>query len=122
MDLRKVNKQLCSYVAPEAIAQGCTLVSMLKKLAWSLSLFSDCCLNSRLHQNSLFYKTDNGARVGDLFMSLIHTCELCGANAFDYLAELDRHAADLASNPENWMPWNYQATLDSITPPPIPTN
>ncbi len=28
-----------------------------------------------LHRkNSLFYKTLNGARVGDLFMSLIHTC------------------------------------------------
>jgi hypothetical protein len=33
-----------------------------------------------LHRkNFLFYKTENGARVGDLFMSLIHTCELCGA-------------------------------------------
>jgi transposase len=30
-----------------------------------------------LHRkNALFYKTMNGARVGDLFMSLIHTCEL----------------------------------------------
>jgi hypothetical protein len=25
---------------------------------------------------ALFYKTVNGARVGDLFMSLIYTCEL----------------------------------------------
>ena len=34
-----------------------------------------------LHRkNSLFYKTENGARVGDLFMSLIHTAELYGAN------------------------------------------
>jgi transposase len=29
----------------------------------------------------------NGAGVGDLFMSLIHTCELNGANPFDYLTE-----------------------------------
>jgi hypothetical protein len=30
-----------------------------------------------LHRkNSLFYKTRNGAQMGDLFMSLIHTCEL----------------------------------------------
>ncbi len=29
---------------------------------------------------------------GGLFMSLIHTCELNGANAFDYLMELLRHA------------------------------
>ena len=67
-----------------------------------------------LHRkNSLFYKTANGARVGDLFMSLIHTCELSGANPFDYLTQLQRHAGDLVRNPSAWMPWNYQATLES---------
>jgi hypothetical protein len=66
-----------------------------------------------LHRkNALFYKTRNGARVGDLFMSLIHTCELCGANSFDYLTELQRHAAELRRNPRKWMPWNYRATLE----------
>jgi transposase len=40
-----------------------------------------------LHRkNSLFFKTENGAGVGDLFMSLIYTCELHGVNAFDYLS------------------------------------
>jgi hypothetical protein len=29
-------------------------------------------------------------------MSLIHTCELAGANPFDYLTELQRHASELA--------------------------
>ena len=39
-----------------------------------------------LHRkNALFYKTCHGAHVGDVFMSLIYTCELCGANPFDYL-------------------------------------
>ena len=39
-----------------------------------------------LHRkNALFYKTRNGAAVGDRYMSLIHTCELNGANPFDYL-------------------------------------
>ena len=47
----------------------------------------------RHRRNSLFYKTPHGAHVGDMFMSLIHTCELCGANPFDYLTELDRHAS-----------------------------
>ena len=46
----------------------------------------------RHRRNSLFYKTLHGAHVGDMFMSLIATCELCGANPFDYLTELDRHA------------------------------
>jgi len=61
-----------------------------------------------LHRkNSYFYKTQNGARVGDLFMSLIHTCELNGVNAFDYLTELQKHASELSSHPDRWMPWNY---------------
>jgi hypothetical protein len=34
-----------------------------------------------------------------------------GANPFDYLAELQRHSTELASNPSAWMPWNYSETL-----------
>ncbi len=61
-----------------------------------------------LHRkNALFYKTENGARVGDLFMSLIHTCNLAGVNPFDYLTALQKHSADLAQHPEKWLPWNY---------------
>jgi len=37
-------------------------------------------------------------------MSLIHTCELNGANPFDYLTELQRHPEELKSNPAAWMP------------------
>ena len=71
-----------------------------------------------LHRkNALFYRTENGAHVGDVFMSLIYTCEFCGANPFDYLTELERHAAQLASTPQHWMPWNYRSMLDDITPP-----
>jgi transposase len=62
-----------------------------------------------LHRkNALFYKTMNGARVGDLFMSLIHTCELNKVNPFDYLTELLRHPAEVAVHPAEWMPWNYR--------------
>jgi transposase len=65
-----------------------------------------------LHRkNALFYRSLNGAQVGDLFMSLIHTCQLCGANSFDYLIELQRHAQELAARPTEWMPWNYRETL-----------
>ncbi len=67
-----------------------------------------------LHRkNALFYRTLNGAEAGDLFMSLIHSCELCGANAFNYLTELQKHAVELASRPARWMPWNYRETLSS---------
>lgn len=65
-----------------------------------------------LHRkNALFYKSLNGAQVGDLFMSLIHACELCNANPFDYLTQLQKHARELADSPALWMPWNYRETL-----------
>lgn len=63
-----------------------------------------------LHRkNALFYKTENGARVGDLFMSLIYTCQLNQVNPFDYLTQLQEHAGELAVDPQRWLPWNYQA-------------
>jgi hypothetical protein len=65
-----------------------------------------------LHRkNALFYKTQNGARVGDLFMSLIYTCQLNENNPFDYLTQLQPHAGQVAASPEVWMPWNYRAAL-----------
>ncbi len=68
-----------------------------------------------LHRkNALFYRTLNGAQVGDLFMSLIHTCQLCGANSFDYLTQLQRHARELVAKPAEWMPWNYRETLAHV--------
>jgi len=68
-----------------------------------------------LHRkNALFYRTQNGARVGDLFMTLIHTCALYGANPFDYLTELQRHTAELARTPGKWLPWNYRETLARV--------
>ncbi len=62
-------------------------------------------------KNSYFYKTARGAHVGDLLMSLIHTAELAQANPFDYLTALQKHAAEVKSNPSQWMPWNYQETM-----------
>jgi len=71
-----------------------------------------------LHRkNAYFYKTENGARVGDLFMSLIHTCELNGVNPFHYLTELQKHADELSAHPADWMPWNYRDTLLKQTAP-----
>lgn len=65
-----------------------------------------------LHRNnSLFYKTLRGALVGDIFMSLIHTCKLQKINPFDYLVALQKHYHEVSRNPREWLPWNYQAAL-----------
>jgi hypothetical protein len=65
-------------------------------------------------KNALFYKTQNGARVGDIFMSFIYTCQLCGADPFDYLTQLYGNAPALADIPSNWTPWNYQDSMKAV--------
>lgn len=68
----------------------------------------------RHRNNSLFYKTENGAHIGDLFMSLIHTCRLARVNSFDYLTTLRRYIRHVRDDPAAWMPWNYQATAATL--------
>ena len=65
----------------------------------------------RHRKNSLFYKTDKGAEVGDIFMSLIHTCQLNTFDPFEYLTALLRHPQQLAAAPAQWLPWNFRQNL-----------
>lgn len=68
-----------------------------------------------LHRkNALFFKTENGAQVGDLFMSLIHTCELEGVSAFDYLVALLKNHEATIQDPSRWLPWNYKEALAEL--------
>lgn len=73
---------------------------------------------SILHRkNSLFYRTQRGADVGDMLMSLIQTCRANAVNPFDYLLAVVRNAPAAKSAPEKWMPWNYPAKpLEQTTP------
>jgi transposase len=64
-------------------------------------------------KNSLFHKTLAGARIGDLFMSLIHSAELDKVNPFDYLVAVQCYHVLVEKNPEEKMPWNYAATLEN---------
>jgi hypothetical protein len=67
-----------------------------------------------LHRkNALFYKTEHGAYIGDLFMSLIHTSNLSDVNPFDYLTVLQKHSSDLFKHPQKLLPWNYKASAFS---------
>jgi hypothetical protein len=68
-----------------------------------------------LHRkNAMFYKTLNGAHVGDVYMSLIHTAELAKIDAFGYIVALLQHRAQVEEAPAEWMPWNYSLTLARI--------
>jgi hypothetical protein len=67
-----------------------------------------------LHRkNSLSYKTLNGARIGDIHMSLIHTCEINQVNPFEYLMALQQHAAEVQKSPTRWLPWCFHENIPS---------
>ena len=68
----------------------------------------------RHRNNSLFYKTEAVAEVGDILMSLIQTATQAGANPFKYLIALQKNKASVAELPEHWFPWNYEETLASL--------
>jgi hypothetical protein len=65
----------------------------------------------RHRKNSLFYKTQRGADVGDIYMTLIHTCYFAGADPFDYLTQVQRHEQQVKADPARWLPWNYREQL-----------
>ncbi len=64
-------------------------------------------------KNSLFYRTEHGAYIGDMFMSLIQTCVLSKINPFLYLTALQKNSSALFKNPHKWLPWNYLENLKS---------
>jgi hypothetical protein len=68
----------------------------------------------RHRKASLFYRSQRGAHVGDVFMTLIHTAELHHQNPSDYLTALQRNYKAVAEKPADWMPWNYRRTLADL--------
>jgi len=94
--------------------KGMTLFLRVPKAPLDNNLCERILKKAILHRkNSLFYKTPNGAHVGDLFMSLIHTCNLCRVNPFEYLKALQENYSLIAKNPDKWMPWYYMEMIGS---------
>lgn len=68
----------------------------------------------RHRKNSLFFKTQAGADLGDVLMSQIRTCVVNDADPVHYLTAIGAHAAEARASPESWLPWNYQTTLGAL--------
>jgi transposase len=64
-------------------------------------------------KNAYFFKTEHGAAVSDICMSLIQSCALAHTNVFDYLVTLLRNARAVRARPSEWLPWNYQTHPES---------
>ncbi len=54
------------------------------------------------------YRTEHGAAIGDLLMSLIGTCRMNNVSEWSYLLALVEHAREVRREPSRWLPWNYQ--------------
>jgi transposase len=61
-----------------------------------------------MRKNSMFFKTEHGAAVGDVLASLIRTCRLNGVNAWGYMVTIIRNKKNARSNPDLYLPWNYK--------------
>lgn len=66
----------------------------------------------RLRKNSLNHLTCHGAYIAGILMSLIQTCRLSQINAVDYLTVLQENKSAVFKDPSQWLPWNYQETLN----------
>jgi len=58
-----------------------------------------------------FYKTDNGAGVANVLISLFATTAQANENSFDYLLALQKNSDKVKANPAAWLPWTYRETL-----------
>ena len=70
-------------------------------------------------KNGLFFKTEFGAYVGDILLSVIETCQLNKINPYHYLIAIQKYKDKVNENPSLWLPWNYTETLtEQIHGPP----
>ena len=58
-------------------------------------------------KNAYFYRSLKGAEAGDIFMSLIKTCNINKINPVEYLTKVLENKELVLKNPSEWMPWNY---------------
>ena len=73
--------------------------------------------SQRHRKNSLFFKTQAGADVGDVLLSMIRTAVKNGVDPVHYLTNISMHARDARAAPESWLPWSYQKTLERLNRP-----
>ncbi len=71
----------------------------------------------RHRRASLFYRTSHGARVGDIYTSLIVTTVLHGGDPIRYLTALFENYNAVAAAPADWLPWTYESALARVELP-----
>ena len=65
----------------------------------------------RGRKNSLFHGTEYSAQMSSYIISLIYSCHENGINPHPYFNALQAHKEEVAANPDEWLPWNYEDAL-----------
>lgn len=68
-------------------------------------------LVARNRKNAMFHKTQAGASIADVVMSMIATSAEAGINVLDYFNTLQRLQSEVRAAAERFLPWNYQSHI-----------
>ena len=68
----------------------------------------------RNRKNAMFYRSRYSAHIGGMLTSIIYTCHLNEQNPHHYLTVLQDYPVEINKHPEDWLPWNYKATLKQL--------
>jgi transposase len=68
----------------------------------------------RNRKNSLFYKTEWGALVGDIHHTIIETCTRNDVDPMDYLVACQICSNEVRTSPHLWLPWNFAKNFSYI--------
>jgi transposase len=64
---------------------------------------------ARSRKNSLFFRNEIGAAIGDVLASVIQSCVLNSVNPVAYLTEVGREWEAVRRAPSEWLPWRWGA-------------
>lgn len=68
----------------------------------------------RIRKSAMFYRTEHGAQISNILLSLIETARLNKINPVDYFIALQKNKSAVHKNPADWVPWMYQKTLENM--------
>ncbi|MCB1113074.1 MAG: IS66 family transposase [Chlamydiia bacterium] len=65
-------------------------------------------------KNAYFFRTETGAKIADILMSIIETCVYNNVNPWKYLISIQEHSQEIRRNPYLWTPWHYYDRLKEL--------
>lgn len=68
-------------------------------------------LVARNRKNAMFHRTQTGANIADVIMTMIATAAEAGVHVLDYFNTVQRMQNEVKANPQQFLPWNYPSSL-----------